>query len=300
MRASSEAGTTRPTGGLWEQVLTYGRMVKFSHTIFALPFALSAVVLAQHHHPLALWRLIWLLGAMVGARSAAMGFNRIIDASIDAKNPRTAAREIPAGRLSQRAATLFVILFSGLFVLCAAMLGRLCLYLSGPVLLLLFSYSYTKRFTFLCHLYLGAVISLAPLGAWIALTGSVSGPITLLSAALMAYIAGFDILYACQDIEFDQETGLHSIPARFSIPVALGIAKVLHAAAFGFFLMLFWAFHMGGVYLAAVCLIGALMIAEHRMVKPDDLSRVNIAFFHVNSVISITLFLGVLLDEVIR
>jgi 4-hydroxybenzoate polyprenyltransferase len=300
MRTPAEAGTARPAGGILERVLTYGRMVKFSHTVFALPFALSAVVLAQRSHPLTPWGLIWLLGAMVGARSAAMGFNRIVDAPLDAKNPRTATREIPAGRLSRQAATLFVVLFSGLFVFSAAMLGRLCLYLSAPILLLLFAYSYTKRFTFLCHLYLGAVISLAPIGAWIALTGSFSGPITLLSAALMAYIAGFDILYACQDIDFDRDSGLHSIPARFSVPVALWIAKALHGAAFAFFVMLYEAFHLGGIYLGAICLIGVLMIFEHRLVRPDDLSRVNIAFFHINSIISITLFLGVLLDEVIR
>lgn len=299
MRGLAEAGRLAG-GGIWERVRTYGRMIKFSHTVFALPFAMSAVVLAQRSHPLTGWRLIWLLGAMVGARSAAMGFNRIVDAPLDAKNPRTAAREIPAGRLSRRAAILFVLLFSGLFIFCATMLGRLCLALSLPVLLLLFAYSYTKRFTFLCHVYLGAVISLAPLGAWIALTGSVSWAVTLLSAALMAYIAGFDVLYACQDIDFDKETGLHSIPARFSVPIALGIAKALHAAAFIFFLMLYPAFHMGGIYLGAVCLIGVLMICEHRLVRPDDLSRVNIAFFHINSVISITLFLGVVFDEVLR
>jgi 4-hydroxybenzoate polyprenyltransferase len=229
-----------------------------------------------------------------------MGFNRIVDAPLDAKNPRTAGREIPTGRLSRRSAALFVVLFSGLFIFCAAMLGRLCLALSVPVLLLLFVYSYTKHFTFLCHLYLGGVISLAPLGAWIALRGSVSGAILLLSAALMTYIAGFDILYACQDIDFDRQSALHSIPVRFSLPVALGVAKALHGAAFAFFLLLYEAFHMGGIFLGAVCLIGVLMICEHRMVRPDDLTRVNIAFFHINSVISITLFLGVLLDEVIR
>jgi 4-hydroxybenzoate polyprenyltransferase len=275
-------------------------MIKFSHTVFALPFALCAVVLAQRTHPLTLWQMLWLLGAMVGARSAAMGFNRIADAHLDAKNPRTAAREIPSGRLTRHAAMGFVMLSSGLFILSAAMLGPLCFYLSVPILLLMFLYSYAKRFTFLCHLYLGAVIALAPLGAWIALTGAFSPAITLLSVALMAYIAGFDILYACQDVDFDRQTGLHSIPARFNVPSALAIAGCLHVVSFVFFLFVYFAFDMGGVYLGAVGIIGGLMIAEHRMVKPHDLSRVNIAFFHMNAVISVTLFIGVLLDELIK
>jgi 4-hydroxybenzoate polyprenyltransferase len=180
------------------------------------------------------------------------------------------------------------------------MLGKLCLYLSVPILIILFSYSYTKRFTVLCHLYLGSVISLAPLGAWIALTGSFAWPITLFSAALMTYIAGFDILYACQDVAFDRQKGLFSIPARFGVPIALKIAVLLHALAFGFFVSIHFAFDMGNIYLGTTVAIGILMIAEHRMVKPDDLSRINVAFFHINSLISISLFVGVLLDEVTR
>lgn len=285
---------------LWERVVTYARMVKLSHTVFVLPFALCAAVLAQRVRPLTLWDMAWLLVAMVGARSAAMGVNRIADAAIDAKNPRTAVREIPAGKLTIRSATGFVIFFSGLFILSAAMLGKLCLYLSVPILMILFSYSYTKRFTFLCHLYLGAVISLAPLGAWIALTGDFAWPITLFSAALMTYIAGFDILYACQDVAFDRQNRLFSIPARFGVPIALRIAIFFHIIAFAFFVSIHFAFDMGTIYLGTAIVIGLLMIAEHRMVKPDDLSRVNIAFFHINSLISLSLFLGVLLDEVTR
>lgn len=285
---------------LWERVVIYARMVKLTHTVFALPFALCAAVLAQRIRPLTLWDLCWLLLAMVGARSAAMGVNRIVDAAIDAKNPRTAIREIPTGRLTTKAASGFVIFFSALFILSAAMLGKLCLYLSVPILLLLFAYSYTKRFTFLCHLYLGSVISLAPLGTWIALTGSFAWPITLFSAALMTYIAGFDILYACQDVAFDRQNDLFSIPARFGVPTALKIAAFLHAVAFAFFVSIHFAFDMGNIYLGTAGIIGLLMVAEHRMVKPDDLSRVNIAFFHINSLISIALFAGVLLDELAR
>lgn len=283
----------------WGRMLTYGRMIKLSHTVFALPFALSAVVLAQRSHPFTLWHMFWLLLAMVGARSAAMGFNRIVDAPIDALNPRTAVREIPAGRLTRRAAIGFVLVFSGLFILSAAMLGRLCFYLSGPVLILMFAYSFTKRFTFLCHLYLGAVIALAPIGAWVGLTGGFSPAVCLLSAALMTYIAGFDILYACQDVQFDRQTGLHSIPARFGVPAALTIAALLHVTSFVFFLSIQFAFDLGTVYLGAIGIIGGLMIVEHHLVKPDDLSRVHIAFFHINALISIILFVGVLIDELI-
>ena len=289
-----------PLVGIWEQILTFGRMIKFSHTVFVLPFALAAVVLAHRVQPLTVGRLVWLLAAMVGARSAAMGFNRIADARLDRENPRTAGREIPAGKLSLQTAVIFVILFSALFILAAAMFNRLCLYLSIPVLLLLFSYSYSKRFTILCHLYLGLTISLAPLGTWIALTGGFDWPIVLMSLALMAYIAGFDILYACQDIAFDRREGLHSIPVRFGPAGALAIAKGLHGLSLIFFVWLFFAFQMGPVYLGAVVIIALLMVIEHLLVKPKDLSRINIAFFHMNSLISLTLFMGVLADELMR
>ena len=206
----------RPAVSRWlGRIVTYGRMVRFSHTVFALPFALAAVVLAQRRHPLQLADLFWILVAMVGARSAAMGFNRLADAPWDAVNPRTSGREIPAGKLSVVLAERFVIFFSGVFLLAAAMLGRLCFYLSLPVLLVLFAYSYTKRFTWLSHLVLGFAISLAPVGAWIAVAKGFSWPILLLSAALMAWMAGFDILYACQDAVFDKNHGLFSIPVRF-------------------------------------------------------------------------------------
>ena len=291
---------TASLGSIRERILTFGRMIKFSHTVFALPFALAAVVLAQRVTPLTVQRLGWLLAAMVGARSAAMGFNRLADARLDKMNPRTCGREIPTGKLTIRATVVFVILFSGLFILSAAMFGRLCLYLSVPVLLLLFSYSYSKRFTVLCHLYLGLTISLAPLGAWVALTGGFDWPILLLSLALLTYIAGFDVLYACQDIAFDRKEGLFSIPVRFGPAVAMYIAVGLHVLSLVFFIWLFFSFEMGSIYLVAVGFIGLLMFIEHRLVKPDDLSRIDIAFFHMNSLISITLFVGVLADELMR
>ena len=285
---------------LLERILTYGRMIKFSHTVFALPFALSAVILAQRRHQMIISDIFWILLAMIGARSSAMGFNRIADAKFDTKNPRTSKRDIPSGRLSLSSAIVFVILFSGLFIFSSAMLGKLCFYLSFPILVVLFSYSYTKRFTWLSHIYLGFAISLAPAGAWIALAKSFSWSVLILSIALMTYIAGFDILYACQDIEFDKDEGLFSIPAHFGVKKALIIASIIHLASFCFFFLIYFVFDMNLMYFCAVLIIGLLLIIEHRLVKPDDLSNVNFAFFHVNSLISITLFLGVLADELVR
>ena len=281
-------------------VQVYGRMIKFSHTIFALPFALSAVVLAQRREPLQWDTLLWIVVAMVGARSAAMGFNRIVDAGFDACNPRTRRREIPSGRLSIGAAWIFVLGSAAVFMLSAAMLGSFCFYLAGPVLVLLFFYSYTKRFTWFSHLYLGFAISLAPLGAWIAVTGSVSWPVLMLCVALWTYIAGFDILYACQDMACDQQLGLCSIPARYGAKRAFKIAAALHWMAFSTFMMMPVAFGMHPVFLVTVGVIGLLLWIEHRLVRPDDLSRMHVAFFHVNSLISLILLIGVLADEWLR
>ncbi len=285
---------------IFERIVTYGRMVKFSHTIFALPFALSAVVLAQREHSLTLWDFSWILTAMFGARSAAMGFNRIMDAQLDAHNPRTENREIPKGKLSVTAAKIFVIFFSLLFILSAAMLGKVCFYFSFPVLAVLFFYSYTKHFTWTAHLWLGFAISLAPLGAWIATAKSFDPAILWLSLALLTYISGFDVLYACQDEEFDRKMGLHSIPAVFGAGRALGIAKLIHFLSYLSFMAIYFVFDMGQIYLMTAGMIGLLLIFEHWLVKPDDLRHVNIAFFHVNSIISMTLFLGVLADEMAR
>ncbi len=281
------------------RVLVYGKMVKFTHTIFALPFALSAVVLAHRLRSVTFTDIFWILIAMVGARSAAMGFNRIADAGIDAKNPRTANREIPKGKLSLKSAIVFVILFSGLFIFASAMLGNLCFYFSFPVLAVLFFYSYTKRFTWLAHLYLGFAISLAPMGAWVAIARTFSWPIILLSLALMTYIAGFDILYACQDTDFDKKEGLFSIPVKFGVKRALFIASFIHFLSFCFFLLIYFAFEMNIIYMVTVFIIGCLLITEHLLVKPDDLSNINIAFFHVNSLISLVLFIGILADELL-
>jgi len=277
-----------------DKILIYGRMIKFSHTIFALPFALSAVVMAWENHSPSVWDFIWILLAMIGARSAAMGFNRIVDADIDLKNERTAIREIPSGLLSKKESLLFVVLSSLVFIFCAAMLSRLCLILSFPVLFFLLFYSYTKRFTQYCHLYLGFAICLAPVGAWVAITGILSWSIIFLSLSLMTYIAGFDILYACQDIGFDQKEGLFSLPSKIGPKKAMDISCVLHCFTFIFLLAMYATFGMHPVFLAFLGIIGLLLIAEHKLVKPDNLTHINVAFFHMNSVISVLLFIGIL------
>ncbi len=285
---------------IFSKIETYGRMIKFSHTIFALPFALSAVILAAREHPLTFGTVFFILLAMVGARSAAMGFNRLVDADLDSQNPRTLMREIPAGTLDKRAAILFVAASSAVFIFAAAMLGSTCFILSFPVLALLFFYSYTKRFTVYCHIYLGFAISLAPLGAWVAVAGSLSGSILLLSIALLTNIAGFDILYACQDAEFDKNQGLFSIPSRLGIHKALTVSSLLHAVTFACFVLMSVAFDLGAAYLVAVIIIAVLLVIEHKLVKPDDLTHVHIAFFHINSILSVVLLAGIAIDAMLR
>jgi 4-hydroxybenzoate polyprenyltransferase len=276
--------------------LTYGRMIKFSHSVFALPFVLAALALASQEIPMEWEPMVFILIAVVAARTAAMGFNRIADASMDAQNPRTALREIPAGKISSRAALLLVFLSSLIFVASAMALSPLCGKLALPVLFFLFGYSYTKRFTLFCHFYLGLAIALAPAAAWVALTGTLDPKILLLSAVLFTHIAGFDILYACQDADFDQKAGLHSIPAKLGIPKALFLARATHTACGLFIFSLYPAFNLGPVFLGFALLLCGLLILEHRMVKEDDLSGIPMAFFHVNSVISLLLFLGIVLD----
>ncbi|ABK15989.1 UbiA-like polyprenyltransferase [Syntrophobacter fumaroxidans] len=281
---------------LLTRIRTYGRLIKFSHTIFALPFALAAVLLANRHQPVSWATLAWIVLAMASARSAAMGFNRLADYEFDRRNPRTSDRPLTSGAIDRKSVLCFIFISSSVFVLSAAALGRLCFVLSVPVLLVLFFYSYTKRFTAFSHLVLGFGIGLAPIGAWIAVTGSLTPGIVLLSLALMTYIAGFDILYACQDIDFDRQSGLFSLPARWGASRALTASSLLHAATFLCLLAVTFAFSLGRVYLLFLALISLLLIIEHLLVRPDRLDRVNVAFFHVNSAISVLLFVGILAD----
>lgn len=282
------------------KAVVYSRMIKFSHTVFALPFALASAVLVNRTAPLTLRTLFWIIVAMAAARSAAMGFNRLADTAIDAKNPRTAVREIPKGIISTQEASVFVAASSVIFVLSAAMLSWLCFWLSLPVLAVLFLYSFTKRFTWLSHIVLGFAISLAPMAVWVAVAGEFSLKIGVLSLALLTYIAGFDILYACQDVEFDCAEGLHSMPVRFGVAPAMHISTALHAISVACLASLFSLFALSPVYLFSVAVIAGLFFVEHRLVSHRDLSKIDMAFFHVNSIISLMVLVGVLSGEMLR
>jgi 4-hydroxybenzoate polyprenyltransferase len=275
-------------------------MVKFSHTVFALPFALAAAALASRGHHLAPARLLAIIVAMAGARTAAMGFNRIVDRRFDANNPRTAGREIPTGTVSLRAAWTLTLASAGVFVAAAAYLGPLCLALSPVALLFLFGYSFTKRFTFLCHLFLGLAIAAGPGGAWIAVRGDFARPAALLMIAVATWIGGFDVLYAIADADYDRRAGLHSIPARFGIPGALLISAALHALTACALLALASAAHLGAPYLTGVAAVIALLIWEHAIVKPSDLSRLDKAFFNLNGYVSVVFLVGTLADVWLR
>jgi len=274
----------------------FGRMIKFSHTVFALPFALAAAALAARGHPLSLSRLLAIIVAMAGARTAAMGFNRIVDRRIDARNPRTAQRELPVGAISLNAAWALTLASTAVFVGAAAFLGKLCLTLAPVALLFLFGYSFTKRFTFLCHLFLGLAIAGGPGGAWIAVSGDFGLAPTFLMIAVITWIGGFDILYAISDADFDRGAGLHSIPARFGVPRALVISAVLHGITSGMFIALSVAAHLGSVYLVGIAIVIGLLIWEHTIVRADDLSRLNVAFFNLNGYVSVVFFLATLID----
>ncbi len=265
-------------------------MIKFEHTIFALPFAFLGAVLAANGMPTG-WQILWITVAMVGARSAAMCFNRIADRKIDRENPRTSNRELPSGKLSVEFAWAFMIASTVLFLLAAFMLNRLTLLLAPVALVSILGYSYAKRFTSFAHLILGWALAIAPTGAWIAVRGSVDSAIPLLlSLLVMLWTAGFDVLYSCQDYEFDKEKGLRSIPARFGIKGALWIARLLHFLSFCVLVWLFLVSELGFFALIGVIATGLLMIYQHSLVKPDDLSKMNAAFFTANAFVSVILF----------
>jgi 4-hydroxybenzoate polyprenyltransferase len=264
-------------------------MIKIEHTLFALPFAFLGAVLAARGLPSA-WQIIWIIVAMVGARSAAMAFNRIADRHFDAKNPRTASRALPAGLLSVGFVWVFTIAAAGLFFLAAAMLNRLTLILAPVALACVLLYSLTKRWTQFSHLVLGLSLAIAPAGAWIAVRGEIGSPVPLvLSLVVLLWTAGFDALYACQDYDFDRTEGLRSIPARHGIAYALRTARALHAGAFVGLLWLLIITGLGPIAFAGVIATGALLIYQHRLVRADDLSRLNAAFFTTNAFVSVIL-----------
>jgi len=271
------------------RAVTYGRMIKLSHSVFALPFALAAAVLAAGGAP-SPRQVLWILVAMIGARSAAMGFNRLADHDLDARNPRTAARELPAGLLTRREVWAFVAVSAAALVAAAAMLNPLCLALSPVALLIVFGYSYTKRFTAFSHAFLGLALAVAPVGAWLAVRGAMALPPIVLGLAVLFWVAGFDTIYACQDAAHDRSAGLRSLPARWGVRRALVIARVLHAGAVVLLAAVYVLVPLHPVYLVGVAAVGGLLAYEHSLVRHDDLSRVNAAFFTVNGWISIGYF----------
>jgi len=264
-------------------------MIKIEHTLFALPFAFLGAVLAASGVP-ALRQLLWIVVAMVGARSAAMAFNRIADRNIDARNPRTASRAIPAGLLSVGFVWAFTVVAAAVFLLAAAMLNRLTLLLAPVALASVLLYSFTKRWTQFSHLVLGWCLAIAPTGAWIAVRGAIDSAVPLLlSLVVLLWTAGFDVLYACQDYDFDRREGLRSIPARVGIGRALWISRGLHAAAFAALVALYVATGLGPLAFAGVIATGALLIYQHRLVHAGDLGRLNAAFFTTNAFVSVIL-----------
>ncbi|EJW18139.1 putative 4-hydroxybenzoate polyprenyltransferase [Paenibacillus alvei] len=287
---------------MFKKVRIFLEMIKFEHTIFALPFAfmgalLGAMVVHQRFPTLPEWG--WILMAMFGARSAAMALNRLIDAAIDAKNPRTANRAIPAGLLKAGEVILFTAVSFGLLFWAAANLEPLSVYLLPIAVFMLVFYSFTKRFTWLCHVVLGLTIALAPLGGWVAVTNEINAPALIFYLTVSLWTAGFDVIYACQDYEFDKKEGLNSIPVRFGIAKSLWIARGFHiATAFGFILLLFLT-QLSWWYIVGTVIASALLIYEHLLVKPHDLSKLNTAFFTMNGVLSIVVFCFTLIDLVV-
>ena len=277
-------------------------MIKFSHTIFAFPFALMGATLAAlaNGQPPSGAQIGWICLAMVGARNAAMGLNRIIDARIDAENPRTAGRQIPAGIISRQEAWVFVASSTLLLLVAAWQLNPLCFYLSPLVLAFFILYAYCKRFTSLAHIVLGICLAGAPLGAWIALRSTIEWPILVLALAVLVWVAGFDIFYALQDLDFDRKKGLHSIPVRLGEKGAILLGKVLHGLMVGLLLLLPQGLPLGMIYYVGIGVISLMIAWEHHLVKPGDLSKLNAAFFNMNGYISVTIFCFTLADVLIK
>ncbi len=270
--------------------------IKIQHTVFALPFAVMSAFLAAGGMP-EIEKLLWIIVCMLGARSAAMAFNRIVDARFDKENPRTRDRALPSGKINVGNYAVFLVASSALFIFSAWMLNSLAFYLSPVALVIVFFYSLTKRFTAFSHFWLGLAISIAPVGAWVAIREEISFTSLLLGAVVVLWLIGFDILYSCMDIEADRINRLHSIPQRFGIETALKMALASHAVMVVFLLVLLEpTVLLGWVYLAGVVLVAGLLVYEHSLIKKDDLSKVNMAFFNVNGIISIGLMIFVIVD----
>lgn len=274
-------------------------MIKFSHSVFALPFALTSALIAAGGLP-SPSQLLWIAVAMVGARSGAMGLNRVIDNKMDALNPRTARREIPAGKISAGAALSFSVVSFAILIFAAYKLNDLCFKLSPIAIAVVVFYSYTKRFTWMAHFVLGLALSAAPLGAWMAVRGTFDAEILPLALAVAFWLPGFDVLYALQDIEFDRRHGLYSIPARFGVGRTLMLSRLLHLFSWGLLVMTGAIFQLGPIYWIGMAVVAGLFIYEHSLIGADDLSRLDMAFFNMNGYISLAVFVFTALDFAFR
>ena len=284
---------------LWKSTAATLEMIKWEHSIFALPFALTAAVLAAGAWPPARV-LIWIIVCMVAARSAAMAFNRLVDAKLDADNPRTAMRAIPAGALTSGFVAGFVLIASGVFFLGAAMLNRLTLVLAPVALAVVLAYSYMKRVTRWSHLVLGLALGIAPSAAWIAVRGSLDARIVVLTFAVLLWVGGFDVLYACQDFEHDRNAGLNSVPQAFGVEGAFWIARIMHVGMLGLLCWLVMLFGLGKVAMLGIVIVALLLLYEHVIISPKDLRRMNAAFFTLNGVISVVFFFFIAADVLLR
>ncbi len=285
----------------WDKFKSLLEMIKFSHTIFAFPFALMGVVLASlaNHSAPGVGQVFWVCVAMVGARTTAMGLNRLIDAKIDAKNPRTADRHIPAGKVTVWEAMLFILVALIIFFFSAWMLNPLCLKLAPVVVGFFVLYSYCKRFTHYAHVVLGICLAAAPIGAWVALRGDLGWPVISLGIAVLFWVSGFDIFYALQDYDYDVEHGLHSVPSRLGKEKSFLLVRVFHGLMLLFLLLVLPGSGLGWIYFAGVVVVAGLLVYEHLLVKPDDLSKLDAAFFNMNGYISVTIFVFTLIDAIV-
>ncbi len=286
---------------VFAKVKTLLEMIKFSHTVFAFPFALMGVILASVANGAApsIGQVFWICVAMVGARSAAMGLNRLIDARIDAANPRTAERHIPAGKVSVVEALLFVLVATFFFFLAAWMLNPLCFRLAPVALGFFILYAYCKRFTHYAHVVLGICLAAAPVGAWVALRGDIGWPVIALGLAVLFWVAGFDIFYALQDYDYDVQAGLHSIPSRLGKDKSFKLVRIFHGLMLLLLLLVMPGSGLGWIYFFGVLVVAAMLLYEHSLVRPDDLSRLDAAFFNMNGYISVTIFVFTLIDVLV-
>jgi len=290
---------TTPGTTFFQKITVFLEMIKFSHTIFALPFALTGALLAAGGLPGAA-QLFWIIMAMAGARTAAMGLNRLIDAEIDARNPRTAGRAIPAGLIGKGVTLLFVTVSLALLLVAAAQLNPLCLKLAPLAVFFLVLYSYCKRFTALAHVVLGICLAAAPIGAWLAIRGAIDLPALILGGIVLFWVAGFDILYALQDLEFDRTAGLHSIPVALGVNGSLWAARLFHLIMLLLLIWLSASMHLGGIFIAGICVVTAMLLYEHWLLRSGDLTKLDAAFFNMNGYISVAILMVTALEVLVR